>query len=228
MLYKLLSNNVLRCLCSRGRFSCLRGVVVGLVVFLAVNLFCAPVQAQSRRYTSKRLELPRSHLNAPYEAAVYLGGYGQLGGGLSHEQGQPGGGAFIMFRPARANDFFTFLYDWNCSLSLQADYQRVAPESRLKSADLVLRHYLQDMRGSGRQVAPFIGFGVGASSALKAPGQSPRMSRYWSWLVEAGQEWDLDGRVMIFFKLQFRRFSQPDFSFSTWSAAAGAALPLPW
>ena len=172
--------------------------------------------------------MPRSHLSAPYDPATFLGIYGQVGGGLSYDQGQMGGGAFIMFRPARAAEFLPFLYDWNCSLLLQADWQRVAPESRLKSADLVMRRYLGEMRGSGRKVAPFLGFGVGASSALKAPGQSPRQDKYWSWLVEAGQEWNMDGRYLVFFKLQFRRFSRPDFPFSTWSAAAGVALPTPW
>jgi hypothetical protein len=223
----LLENNILQTKKQPYSRRFFRGVLLLVVGFLSAFLASAAL-AQNTRYTSKRLELPRSALNAPYESAVYVGAHGQVGGGFKHDQGQPGWGGFIMFRPARAANFFNFLYDWNSSLILQADYQRVAPDARIKSADVVIRRYFADLGGSGRRVSPFLGVGIGASSALRPPGQSPRMSKYWSWLVEIGQEWDLDGRCMVAVKGQYRGFRYQGFDFTSWSVALALGLPLPW
>jgi len=97
-------------------------------------------------HSSSRLENPRGVLNQPFDSPIFLGAYGQLGGGLDHDQGQLGYGAFFMFRPGSASNFFRFLHDWNSSLVLQADYQKVSADSRILSGDLIIRHYLKDMR----------------------------------------------------------------------------------
>jgi len=179
-------------------------------------------------HSSSRLENPRGVLNQPFDSPIFLGAYGQLGGGLDHDQGQLGYGAFFMFRPGSASNFFRFLHDWNSSLVLQADYQKVSADSRILSGDLIIRHYLKDMRDDTTAVSPFFGAGIGASEVLLPPEEPITFQQYWSGLLEIGQEWNWRPDKMVFIKGQFRYYSFGGYNYSTWSLQAGAGIPLPW
>ena len=198
-------------------------------LLLVSLLLVSPVLAQSStRYTSKRLESPRATLNQPFDAPIFLGGYGQFGGGFDYDQGQPGYGGIIMFRPGSAANFLPFLYDWNSSLVLQVDYQKVSSTSRILSGDLIIRHYFDDMRDPHTKVSTFVGGGVGGSEVILPPGADKSHDQYWSFLVEFGQEWNYPERCIIFVKGQFRYYNYGGYNFSTWSVQAGFGFPLPW
>ena len=198
-------------------------------LILASWLIAYPAAGQtSGRYTSKRLEPPRSTLGQPFDAPAFLAVYGQLGGGLEFEQGQLGCGTLLVFRPGQANRFFNFLYDWNSALVCQIDYQKVAADLRILSGDLVIRRYFQDMRDPATKVAPFLGAGIGASDVVLPPGAGKSRDRYWSGLIEFGQEWNLRGGNLLFVKGQFRYYDHGGYNYSTWSFQVGAGIPVPW
>lgn len=182
----------------------------------------------SGRYTSKRLELPRGTLNQPLEDHIFLGLFGQVGGGFEFQNGKLGYGGKILFRPGSAAHFLRALHDWNASLYIQADYQKVSNENRIFSGDVVIRPYWDDMRDPGSKVSPFFGVGIGASEVELPPGSTDRFQKSWSWLVEIGQEWTHQGKYMIEVKAQYRRYKKGEFDFSTWSVQAGAGVPWPW
>jgi hypothetical protein len=181
-----------------------------------------------RHYTSERLEPPRSTLGQPFDAPAFLAVYGQLGGGFKFEQGQLGCGTLLVFRPGQANRFFNFLYDWNSSLVCQIDYQKVAADLRILSGDLIIRRYFQDMRDPATRFAPFLGAGIGASDVVLPPGAGKSRDRYWSGLIEFGQEWNLQGGNLLFVKGQLRYYDHGGYNYSTWSFQVGAGIPVPW
>jgi hypothetical protein len=209
-----------------SRESCLPGLA-GL--FLISLTLAQPVLAWNPDLeASPRLAPPRATLGQPFAAPVFLGAYGQLGGGFDHDQGQPGGGAIILFRPGSAVYFLDFLYDWNCSLVLQADYQKVSADSRILSGDLILRRHWRDMRSQETRVSPFLGAGIGGSEVTLPPGTGSSADQYWSLVVEFGQEWIHRQDYLVFVKGQLRHYSYGGQDFSTWSFQVGAGIPLPW
>ena len=201
---------------------------LGGLILASLLLVSSALGQANAGYSSKRLERPRGTINQPFDAPILLGAYGQIGGGFKFDQGQPGFGALILFRPGRAANFFSFLYDWNASLVLQADYQKVSPDCRILSGDLIIRHYLQDMRDPATEVSPFVGVGFGGSEVTLPPGAGRPHDQYWSWLLELGQEWNYRVKYLLFVKGQFRHYSFGGYNYSTWSLQAGAGLPLPW
>jgi hypothetical protein len=208
--------------------------VRGLILCLLVGLFLGScpggnIFAQgSQGYTSKRLERPRSALGQPFDAPMFLGAYGQFGGSTSYDMGQPGYGLQFMFRPGRAVNFLSFLYDWNSSLVLQADYQRVTDTTRILSADGIIRRYTHDMRDPNTTHSPFLGVGIGASDIIPPAGSGRVADKYWSLLLEAGQEWNFRREYLLFVKFQFRYYDHASFNYSNFTLQAGAGLPLPW
>lgn len=199
------------------------------VVVLGSLLSAAATFAQeSAQLTSKRLARPRGTLDQPIDSPIFLGLYGQVGGGFHFDMGQPGGGAFILFRPGAASGFLDFLHAWNAGLVLQADYQKLATDRHIFSGDLIIRRYVRDMGGEGNGVSPFVGFGVGASKVFLPTPEGQVTDSYWSLLVEFGQEWAYRQNNVIFVKGQLRRYSFGGNDYSTWSVQAAAGIPLPW
>jgi len=177
---------------------------------------------------NKRLQAPRSRLGRPFDAPIYLSVYGSIGGGFKFEHGKPGYGGALVFRPGCAANFLDFLYDLNTAMVLQADYQKVAERERILSGDLVLRHYLRDVRDPATDRTPFVGVGIGGSEILLPVADGGGTEKYWSWLLEAGAERTLDRKYLFFVKVQFRRYSHGAYDYSTWSASIGAGIPVPW
>ncbi len=173
-----------------------------------------------------RLSRPRSHLGASPDSPVFLGLYGQVGSAFEYDAGLPGGGAFILFRPGAAADFFNFLYHWNTGFILQADYLPVADDDRyILSADGVFRKYFQDMREPDASGSTFLGLGIGAS---KVQLSTSTRQKYWSWLAEAGHEWTLRDKYVFWIKAQYRHYSHGGYNYSNLTVQLGAGIPLPW
>jgi hypothetical protein len=205
-----------------------RWAMVALLGVILANDGSNPALGQTSRYTSKRLENPRSTLGQPFDSPIFLGAYGQLGGTFDFDQGQPGFGAILLFRPGSAVNFLDFLYDWNSSMVLQADYQKVSSDLRILSGDLIIRRYFNDVRVPGTAVSPFVGAGIGASEVTLPPEAGRTFNIDWSWLVEIGQEWEYRTHYLIFIKGQFRHHSSLGYSYAGWTFQAGGGIPLPW
>lgn len=202
---------------------------MGILALLASLLPPGAARAQSpTSLTSGRLARPRGTLDQPVDPRIFLGLYGQVGGGFHFDQGQPGGGAFLLFRPGAAAGFLDFLYGWNAGLLLQVDYQKLAAHRRIFSGDLVIRHYRRDMRRDENPVSPFVGFGLGASEVLVPSADGNLKDAYWSLLVELGQEWAYRRDNVLFVKAQLRRYDFGGLDYSSWSIQAGGGIPLPW
>lgn len=178
--------------------------------------------------TNPRLSPPTSRLNRPEAQAPYVCGHLSFGGAFSHDQGLPGYGASIIFRPPSSADFLDFLAAWNTGLVLQADWLSLGDGGRVLSADLILRRYFDERGGSGTSVKPFAGGGFGASSAWPGPGGTPPGLKYWSLVLEGGQEWRFARGHLLLVKGQLRVLRQGGRDWSTWSVLAGVGLPFPW
>ena len=194
-------------------------LLVALVPALAAGGTTAP---------NRRLEVPASRLDRPEAEAPFVCGHVALGGAFEHGNGQAGYGLSVIFRPPAAADFLDFLYDWNTGLVLQADRLGLAGGGRVLSADLLLRRYLSE-RGSGRtSILPFVGGGPGASSAWPGAGGSAPGLKYWSLVLEGGQEWRFARGHLLVVKGQLRILRQDGRDWTTWSLIAGLGLPFPW
>jgi hypothetical protein len=175
-----------------------------------------------------RLSPPTSRLNRPEAQAPYVCGHLSFGGTFSHDQGLAGYGGSIIFRPPSSADFLDFLAPWNTGLVLQADWLSLGDGGRVLSADLILRRYFDERSGSRTSVMPFAGGGIGASSAWTGRGGSSAGLKYWSLLLEGGQEWRFARGHMLLVKGQLRMLRQGSRDWSTWSVLAGVGLPFPW
>lgn len=175
-----------------------------------------------------RLTSPTSRLNRPEAEAPYICGHLSFGGAFSHEQGQPGYGGSIIFRPPASADFLDFLAAWNTGLVLQADWLSLGDGGRVLSADLILRRYFAERGSTSRSVMPFVGGGIGASSAWPGSGGSAPGLKYWSLVLEGGQEWRFARGYLVLVKGQLRVLRQDGRDWSTWSVLAGFGLPFPW
>lgn len=190
----------------------------------------ATVSAQGGdgRPGARRLSAPASRLGRPEAEPPFVCGHLAFGGAFDHGNGQAGYGLSVIFRPPAAADFLDFLYDWNTGLVLQADRLALPGGGRVLSADLILRHYLAE-RGSGsRSILPFLGAGPGASSAWAGQGGDAPGLKYWSLVVEGGQEWRFARGHLLVVKGQLRILRQGGVDWTTWSVQAGLGLPFPW
>jgi hypothetical protein len=179
--------------------------------------------------------LAQSHLDRPHGPGVgYLvvtGGGGQLNDG---DQARPGYTVSAILRPHRAADFYHSLYAWNTALVLQVDKQGGGPATIL-SGDLILRHYLADMRPLAGGRSWFFGLGAGLSHVdwiipAASPQESPTSGSADnpSFLAEIGLEWNLDPALVLMGKGQYRLYDRDGHDLSGWSLQAGAGLPLPF
>ncbi len=178
---------------------------------------------------------PASHIQRPpgkgLTYVVVTGGGGKLADG---DQARPGYTVTAVMRPHRAADFYNALYAWNTAMVLQVDKQGGGPATIL-SGDLILRHYLDDMRETGGGRAWFLGLGAGISHASwstaaeragdPAVGGS---ADAFSFLVEGGLEWNLDPALVLVGKGQYRLYNRGGHDLSGWSLQAGFGLPFPF
>ncbi|MFT5232203.1 MAG: hypothetical protein ACI9UK_000527 [Candidatus Krumholzibacteriia bacterium] len=181
------------------------------------------------RARNPRLEPPPSNLHtSSFDAPIFITGHLGFGGSLQYDQFQLNYGGSIIFRPKAAGNFLSFLDRINTGMVLQLDYQHLTSESRILSSDLVFRHYFDDRGDEKTEVLPFLGFGFGASDVRVITEEGNADSRYWSWLIEAGQEWSFKPNVMFVARFQFRNFSYNDVSATTFTISGALGLPLPW
>lgn len=199
---------------------------------LALSLLAPPGEASAGSAAgspaARRLSVPASRLGRPEGEPPFVCGHLAFGGAFDHGNGQAGYGLSVVFRPAAAADFLDFLQAWNTGLVLQADRLALPGGGRVLSADLLLRHYLEE-RGSGsRSILPFLGAGPGASSAWAGNGGDAPGLKYWSLVVEGGQEWRFARGHLLVVKGQLRVLRQGGVDWTTWSVQAGLGLPFPW
>jgi len=200
-------------------------IMKSALVLLVVGWLLGSV-VSSEAATNDRLSKPQSQLGSSLDSPVFLGLYGQIGTAFDYESGLPGGGAFILFRPGSASNFFNFLYNWNTGFIIQADYLPVSGDDQyILSADAVFRKYFQDMRDPDALGSTFFGLGIGAS---KAQISSSYRQKYWSWLAEVGREWTLKEKYVFWIKGQYRHYNHGGFNYSNATIQVGAGIPLPW
>ena len=199
-----------------------------MLVSILIPLLLPTLTGASEASTSPRLTLPRSHLSAPYDSPVYLTGHLAAAATEKYDVGQWGVGATLLLRPGSASRFLHFLYDADLSMVLQADYLRLAAKRRILSADLILRHYFADMSDADVRVGAFLGAGLGASQITIPPDDGGGRLSYFSWVLEAGQEWKIAERYLVAVKLQYRSFHHEGFDYSAWSLQGAVGLPFPW
>lgn len=176
-----------------------------------------------------RLSLPRSRLDRPQSAPVYLAAQAGIGGAFSGANDQFGYGGQIIFHPSAASSFLDVLYDWNTALVLQGDYQEMFHSYRIRSGDLLLRRYLRPAGngGEGAALLPFFGLGIGISEISFPLAGSTATDTNWAPLAEAGWEAHLQGGPLLLCRAQYRHFDRGGNDYSNWSVRAGVGLPLP-
>ncbi|MEZ4388433.1 MAG: hypothetical protein R3D98_12850 [Candidatus Krumholzibacteriia bacterium] len=171
---------------------------------------------------------PASHITRPPGKGptyvVVTGGGGRLADG---DQPRPGYAVSAILRPHRAADFANALYAWNTALVLQVDKQGGGPATIL-SGDLIRRHYLDDMRDLAGGRAWFVGLGAGISHASWVLPADSGAADAFSFLVEAGLEWNLDPALVLVGKGQYRLYNRGGHDLSGWSLQAGFGLPFPF
>ncbi len=196
-------------------------------LLLLLMLMASVVQAQIAE-NNPRLSMPNSRLNRPYDAPVFITGHLGFGGSFQYGHGQLNYGGSFIFRPGSSANFFDFLQKLNSAMVLQLDYQELAPESRMFSGDLILRRYLAEGGGDGAEVLPFLGLGICATDVIMPAGSGIGNSRYWSWLMEAGQEWYFKPDFVLVGRAQYRHFSYGEAFVSSWTVSVAVGIPVPW
>jgi len=177
---------------------------------------------------NRRLEPPPSSLHDTFERSIFITGHLGFGGSLQYDQFQLNYGASIIIRPDAAGSFLDFLGRSNTGLILQLEHQQLTPESRMMSGDLIFRHYFNDRGDEETEVLPFFGVGAGASDVRINTAAGNAESRYWSWLIEMGQEWYFKPNVVFVARFQFRNFDYHQVAATTWSVSGALGIPIPW
>ncbi len=194
------------------------------ISWLVIVLLCGSLSA--RAGDNPRLSMPGSNLGPSVDSPMFLGLYGQFGLGIEFDGSQPGYGAIFEFRPGSAADILPFLYRWNSSFILQADFLKLSDnDESILSADVIFRKYFKDMRPNQALGSFFVGAGMGAS---KANYSAEKRVKYWSWLGEVGFERTLKERYLFWVKAQYRYFDHYDFNYTNYSLQVGAGIPIPW
>lgn len=190
-------------------------------------LLMASVAAATEYDPASRIQRP------PGQGPTYVVVTGSGGLLADGDQIRPGYSMTVILRPHRAADFNHALYAWNTALVLQIDKQGGGP-ARLLSGDFVLRHYFADMRPVSGGRAGFLGFGVGLShaswqTARSSPSRVETGSAdAFTFLVEAGAEWNLDPALVLVGRGQYRLYNRGGHDLSGWSVHVGAGLPFPF
>lgn len=190
-------------------------------------LLAATAQGQITE-NNDRLARPNSRLHREFAGPVFITGHVGIGGGFQYDQGLLDYGASLVFRPGSASRFLEFLHPLGCAMVLRLDHQELTSENRIYSGDLILRRYFANRGTKAAEVLPFCGVGVGASDLTLPADEGGGNARYWSWSLEAGQEWFFRPQVVVVARLQFRRFSYAGAFASTWSVSGAVGIPVPW
>ena len=111
---------------------------------------------------------------------------------------------------------------------LRLDHQKLTTENRIYSADLILRRYFANRGTAASEVLPFVGVGLGASDLTLPADEGGGNARYWSWSLEAGQEWFFRPDIVVVARFQYRRFSYAEAFVSTWTVSGAVGIPVPW
>lgn len=194
-----------------------------------VLLGSAPVSALAQlAENNPRLAMPDSRLHRSFNAPVFITGHVGLGGGFQHQHGQLDYGASFIFRPGSSVNFLDALHKYNSGLVLRLDYQKLSPRNRIFSGDLIIRHYFGDRGGPQKEVLPFLGAGFGASDVTLLPRDGGGSSRYWSWVVGGGQEWNFRSEWVVVARVQYRHYSFGRAFITTWAATVAVGIPVPW
>ncbi len=202
--------------------------VAGMIVVAAALALAGPARPADAP-ANPRLTPPASRLGQPFDAPILLVGHLGLGGGLedSHDTASLAGGGAVVFHPGAAANFLSFLYDWNCGMVLQVDYQRLSDTDSVLSADGIIRRYFGD-RGEGRTaVRLFAGVGLGVTR-FSEPGTGGRPDDYWSSLAEVGQEWLIGDKWLLMIRGQARVHLRPHHNHFAWQAVGGIGVPWPF
>jgi hypothetical protein len=202
-------------------------------IFVWLTIFTVQANAQESPHFSEwgrsdRMSNPGSTLGEPFVAPIYLAAHLAFGGAFQYDQGNTGYGLEFIIRPGSAVKFLDFLYRKNIGVVLQADYMNVDANRRILSGDFILRKYFSNMRYPKGKKSPFVGFGFGGSEILLAPPEGNGIDKYWSWVVEAGQEWTWADKYVVYAKGQYRHYGYHGYDYSNWSVIVGAGITAPW
>lgn len=204
----------------RSRRLAVTSVLAAIVLVTAVS----PGGAADQAFDSgSRLQRP------PGKGPTYITASVGAGKVADGDQVRMGHRLAVVFRPHRAADFLHGLYAWNTALVLQAEKQG-GGTAEIVSGDLVLRRYLADMRPVDAGRSFFLGLGGGISHvAWNSQPDSPDGSAdNFSFLVEAGLEWNFDRALVLVGKGQYRLYDRGGHNHSGWSLHAGFGLPFPF
>lgn len=201
---------------------------VNYVLTLVLMLLVAGTAQGQITENNSRLSLPNSRLHRPYDAPIFITGHVGIGGGFKYSPGEINYGASFIFRPGSSANFFDFLQKLKSAMVLQLDYQQLTETTRMVSGDLILRRYLNDRGDKETEVLPFIGLGVGASDVTLTAAEGGGSSRYWSGVVEVGQEWFFRPNFVVVARGQYRLYSHGEAQVSTWSVSGAVGIPVPW
>jgi opacity protein-like surface antigen len=195
-----------------------------LVAMILLAAALAPAAADAAD-TDPRSRLQRPPGKGPTYITASLGA-GKLADG---DQVRMGHRVAVVFRPHRAADFLHGLYAANMGLVLQAEKQG-GGTAEIASGDLVLRRYLGDMRPVDAGRAVFLGLGAGISHVAwrDQPDSADGSADNFSFLVEAGLEWNFDRTLVLVGKGQYRLYDRGGHNHSGWSLHAGFGLPFPF
>ncbi len=198
-------------------------------VVIAALFLCSATGARSQiTENNRRLSMPNSRLHRPYQEPIFITGHLGLGGGLQYSPGQINYGASFIFRPGSSANFLDYLHKFNIAMVLQLDYQKLTAKTRMVSGDFILRRYLQDRGDEDIQILPFVSVGFGATDVSLTASEGGGNSRYWSGLLEVGQEWFFRPNMVFVARGQFRYFSYGEATVTTWSISGSVGFPVPW
>lgn len=201
-----------------------------LVAVGALLLLPAAVPAQDDlATTSPRLAPPPSRLQEPFDAPILVGLFMSAGGGTGEGQDplEPGYGGMIVMRPGAVN-FLEFLYRWNLGLVLQVDYQNLSATDDVLSADGILRHYFGDRGRDQTAVRFFLGAGIGATRFTVPGTDGTATNKYFSGVLEIGQDWLVSSKWYFCLKGQYRVQLQPHQHYEAWQVQLGVGAPWPF
>jgi hypothetical protein len=198
---------------------------IALAVLVLANISTFPATAAAE---NRRLSVPHSNLDNPFQAPVFLAGHVALAAGGVAEGFQKGGGAVFLFRPGASDRFLDFLYGLNASMVLQAEYHRVNDLQRVLSGDMIVRRYVEDFSAPAPRKSFFYGLGIGASEVTLTAEDGGGLEIGLGIVAEAGQEWNLQRSMLAYWQIQYRSYRNKGHDLSHWSFKVGAGIPLPW
>ncbi|MCP4145187.1 MAG: hypothetical protein GY752_07880 [bacterium] len=184
-------------------------------------------------------DMPRSSLDRPDDTGPVLIGFGATGGGsVDYDKFTVGWSGSIIFRPAKASEFLTSLFYWNCGLVLHGDSRPYDADRKMLSADLLFRRYLSDVDD---KMIYFVEAGPGAAHITfpviinqegdggeTTPTEAKRANRFYTGLVGCGFEYDLNSEFVVYSTLHWRYYDHNNLNYSGWNFTAGLAVPIPW